>query len=150
MQHSRLSSAVSQATIARLSRSPRMAEIEPIAARFVYSLRLVALHERARRDPVPELAKRLGSIDLAANTLALAQVISASWPENIHLSRFCCGLLTHDEATIATLVTSAIEGDRTAFTDAISGLIRPDRMHRLWDAAVNLATAEALAINRNS
>lgn len=91
-------SATIQNIIASLAAPPRLQTLGPIAGRFIHALRLIALHERMGRDPVPELAARLGSVEVAARALILAQTISASWPENIHVSRFCCGLLNHDEA----------------------------------------------------
>lgn len=146
MPQSRLSPAAAKATIARLAQPPRLADQHPIAARFVYSLRLIAVHDRAERDPVPELATRLGSIETAAKALALGLVIKSTWPEDIHISRFCCGLMSHDEATIATMITGAATRDRAMFEDAIDGLIRPDRVHRLWDAVLGLVAAEVRAI----
>ncbi|QUL37560.1 DNA-directed RNA polymerase subunit beta' [Erythrobacter sp. JK5] len=129
-------------TIARLASPPRIEDTGPVAARFIYSLRLIAVHERAGRDPVPELALRLGSVEIAARTLALSQTITATWPENIHVSRFCCGLLTHDEATIGALIDAVCARSRTGFEHAIEGFVRPERMYRLWDAGIALVEAE--------
>lgn len=129
-------------TIAALAAPPRVERLGPIAGRFVHALRLIALHERAGRDPVPELANRLGSVDVAAKALILAHAIAATWPENIHVSRFCCRLLSHDEATIGAFVDAAAEGDRPGFEAALEGLVRADRAHRLWESALALAAAE--------
>ncbi|WP_231889683.1 DNA-directed RNA polymerase subunit beta' [Erythrobacter neustonensis] len=118
----------------------------PVGARFIHTLRLVALHERLGRDPVPELATRLGSVDVAAKALVLVQDIAAHWPENIAVSRFCCRLLSHDEATIGAIVDAAAQGDRRAFEAALDGFIRPERAHRLWDSALALAAAEIRAL----
>lgn len=137
------STAAADATIARLARPARIDGLHPIAARFVYSLRLVALHERAKRDPLPELAVRLGSVEVAGLALGLAQAIAASWPENIHVSRFCCGLMSHDEVTIGGLVEAAARRDRPGFDHAVEGLVRPDRIERLWHSAVALVATEA-------
>lgn len=142
MPKSRTNFAAAQATIARLAQPPCLADHPPLAARFIYSLRLIAIHERARRDPVPELAARLGSVETAAKSLALAQVIQATWPEDIHIARFCCGLMSHDEATIAALIAGAVNRDRSAFEHSINGLVRPDRIHRLWEAVLALIAAE--------
>ncbi len=146
MPQSQSAIAARKATIAKLAQPPRIDVIHPIAARFVYSLRLIALHEHARRDPVPELATRLGSVELAAKSLALGRAIGATWPENIRVSRFCCCLLTHDEATIGALIESAANSDSAGFERAIGGLIRPDRQHRLWDAVLALVAAEVRAM----
>lgn len=145
MQPSHSSSAASSATIAKLAAPPKTGDLNPIAARFVYSLRLIAVHERAKRDPVPELAMRLGSVEVAAKSLALAQVIKTVWPENIHLSRFCCGLLTHDEATLGAMITSAAARDHAEFERCVQGFIRPDRHPALWDGVLSLIDAELRA-----
>jgi len=139
-------SATIQNIIASLAAPPRLEALGPIAGRFIHALRLIALHERLGRDPVPELAARLGSVEVAARALILAQTISASWPENIHVSRFCCGLLSHDEATIGAFVDAAAHGERVAFEAALTGLIRTDRTHRLWEGALALAAAELRAV----
>jgi len=141
----RTTSSSARSIIASLAQPQRIADTHPFAARFIYSLRLIALHERARRDPVPELTTRLGSVATAAKALALGQAIGLTWPENIHVSRFCCPVLTHDEATIATLLDCAERRDRTGFDQAIEGLIRPKRVPILWDAVVDLIIAEMQA-----
>jgi hypothetical protein len=138
--------AATQHIIAALARPPQLDAFGPFAGRFIHALRLIALYERVGRDPVPELATRLGSVEVAAKALILAQAISASWPENVHVSRFCCRLLSHDEATIAAFVEAAAAGDRLDFEEALSGLVRPDRMHRLWGAALALTAAEMRAV----
>ncbi|WP_416830248.1 MAG: DNA-directed RNA polymerase subunit beta' [Erythrobacter sp.] len=137
--------AAATATIARLAEPPRMANLNPIAARFLHSLRLITHYQQARRDPVAELAARLGSVDVAAKSLALSQSICAAWPENISVSRFCCGLLSHDEASIGALVEAGTARDRTRFEEEIAGLVRPDRLERLWDATQDLVMAELRA-----
>ncbi|HSJ78566.1 MAG TPA: DNA-directed RNA polymerase subunit beta' [Erythrobacter sp.] len=139
-------SAAAQSIITALAAPPRIEALGPIAGRFIHALRLIALHERMGRDPVPELAVRLGSVAIAAKALILTQDISATWPEQLHVSRFCCRLLSHDEATIGAFIDAASHGDRSGFEGALSGLIRPERMHRLWDGALALAAAELRAV----
>jgi hypothetical protein len=139
-------SAAARTTIAALAAPPRLEQLGPIGGRFIHALRLIALHERVGRDPVPELALRLGSVEVAAKALILAQTISASWPENIHVSRFCCRLMSHDEATIGAFIEAASGGDRMGFEAALAGLIRPERMPRLWEGALALTAAEMRAV----
>ncbi|MDJ0641808.1 MAG: DNA-directed RNA polymerase subunit beta' [Erythrobacter sp.] len=146
MTQGRSSSATSAATISKLAAPPRLDELDPIAARFVQSIRLIALHEKAKRDPIPELALRLGNVEVAFKSLVLSQTICGVWPENIHVSRHCCRLMSHDEATIGAMVQSAAACDRAGFEAAIEGLIRPERVHRLWDAVLGLIAAEARAL----
>ncbi len=138
-------SAASQGIITALAAPPRVETLGPIGGRFVHALRLIALHERMGRDPVPELAVRMGGVEVAAKALILAQMIAASWSENIHVARFCCALLSHDEATIGAFVDAAANGDRGGFEAVLTGLIRADRMHRLWSGALALAAAELRA-----
>lgn len=140
-QHSARTSAA-QATIAALAQPRPIQSLDPIAARFIYSLRLIALHQKAKRDPVPELAVQLSSLDVAAKALALSHTVSAIWPEDVHVSRFCCCKLTHDEGAIADMIEAAVSRDRPAFDRAVYGLIRPDRTMRLWDAVLDLVEAE--------
>ncbi len=137
--------ATAQDIIAALAKPPQVEALGPVGARFVHALRLIALHERVGRDPVPELAVRLGSVEIAARSLILAQTISACWPENIHVSRFCCRLLSHDEVTIGAMVDAAARCDRAGFETVLTGLVRPERWHRLWDGALALVAAEMRA-----
>jgi hypothetical protein len=145
MSDDRSPTATTRNIIAALAAPPRIERLGPVAGRFIHALRLIALHERVGRDPVPELAVRLGGVEIAAKALMMAHIIAAVWPENIHVSRFCCRLLSHDEATIGAFVDAAASGDRTRFEAAITGLIRPDRAARLWEAALALAAAELRA-----
>lgn len=146
MSQHRIPTAASRSTIAQLGERPRIDRLGPIAARFLYSLRLIALHERVGRDPVPELWVRLGSVETAAKALALSQAITSTWPENIQMSCFCSPVLTHDEATIGALVECAAGRDRAGFEEQIEGLIRPARVHRLWEAVLALVAAELRAV----
>ena len=135
-------SAKTRNIVAALAVPRRIETLGPIGGRFLHALRLIALHDRVGRDPVPELATKLGSVDVAAKALILAHAIAASWPESIAVSRFCCRLLTHDEATIGSFVDAAAHGDRASFEAALDGLISADRMHRLWESALALTAAE--------
>ena len=54
--------------------------------------------------------------------------------------------MSHDEATIGAFVDAASEGDRMGFEAALTGLLRPERMHRLWEAALALTAAELRAV----
>lgn len=138
----KLQSTSAQSIIAELAKPARVSQLHSIAARFVFSLRLIAVHEHARRDPVPELAVRLGSMDVAAKSLCLAKLIARVWPENIQVSGFCCEFMSYDEATLGYMIEASARRDREAFGRVSEGLIRPDRAHKLWDAAVDLVAAE--------
>ena len=126
----------------RLQMPQRIDEAESLPARFVYALRLMAAFRAARRDPVAELAVRLESVTTAICAIELSQALIGAWPEPIVVNRFCCQVLSHDEATIAALVTAAAARNQADFAAQLSGLVRPDRIERLWAKSVLLAGAE--------
>jgi len=128
--------------IAKLAEQPRIDGLRPLGARFVYALRLIALHQQSGRDPVPELAVRLGSVETAAHGLALAKALSSCWPEPICVARFCCDFLTHDEHTIGGMIDLVAHRDRRGFDDLLDGLVRPDSIERLWTSAQLLVAHE--------
>ena len=146
MSQHRSPSTTAKDVITALSVPPRIEALSPIAGRFIHALRLIALHERVVRDTVPELALRLGGVEVATKALILSHAIAASWPENIAVSRFCCRLMSHDEATIGAFIDAAAHRDRAGFEGALTGFVRPERMHRLWDGALALVAAEMRAV----
>lgn len=146
MPHNRTPTSSSKTVVAQLACARAVQSLDPIAARFIYSLRLVALHNRVKRDPIPELAGRLASVEIAAKAFALAQMVAAVWPEDVHVSRFCCSKLTHDEATIAAMIEGAIGRDQQQAEATVQGLIRPERITALWGAVLALVEAELSAI----
>ncbi|MFZ9396473.1 MAG: DNA-directed RNA polymerase subunit beta' [Erythrobacter sp.] len=121
-----------------------MTTLHPVAARFIHALRLIAVHHRARRDPTAELAVRLGSVAVAVKALQLADTIGGSWPEPVQLRRFCYRGLSHDEATIGALVEAAWWNRQDAFEREISGLVRSERIARLWADCVELVASESV------
>lgn len=113
-----------------------------LAARFLYSLRLIALYRKAGRDPAAELAVRLESMCAAVHAMELSEAILHCWPEPVVVSRFCCDMLSHDELTIGRMIGAAAAHDRAEFARQLEGLLRAERIDILWDAAVQLVGAE--------
>jgi hypothetical protein len=70
--HQRRPTTAASRTIAALAASPRIESLGSFAGRFIHALQLIAIHERLGRDPVPELAVRLGGVEVAAKALILA------------------------------------------------------------------------------
>lgn len=136
-------SAAARTAVAKLAQPPQVRSLHPVAARFVYALRLIALHERSHSDPVPELTQRLGRISIAIKMLQLLETVTKGWPETVHVRRFCCGCLSHDELTLGRMLEAAWRGDRAEFGRQIDGLVRHDRIDRIWNDAVDLVMAEA-------
>ena len=128
--------------IERLKRPQRMEHIEPVAARFIFSLRLIAVHHRAKRDPTSELTARLGNIAIAVKAFQLSETLCQTWPEPICLRPFCCQALSHDETTIAAMLEAAWSGQRDLFVDQLNGLVRRDRIEWLWRDCSELVASE--------
>lgn len=129
--------------IASLREPPAIAALHPVAARFVYAMRLVAAYHRAKRDPAAELATRLGSIHIAIMALQLVDTIAHAWPEPVVVRRFCCGCLSHDELTIGALLDAGWRNDRDAFAAQLQGLVSSEQINGIWDDAMQLVLAEA-------
>lgn len=126
----------------RLQAPTSITTLPALAARFLYSLRLIALYRSAGRDPAAELAVRLESMSAALHALELSGAIQHCWPEPVVVSRFCCDMLSHDELTIGRMIEAAACHDRAECTRQLDGLLRPERIAILWDAAVQLVGAE--------
>lgn len=143
MKDSRIPAARAQEWVEALARPSAISALHPVAARFIYSLRLVAAYQRARHDPAPELAQRLGQITIAIKLLQLIDTIGHAWPEPVNVRRFCCCHLSHDEATLGRMMEAAWRGDEEGFSRQVHGLVRSDRIDRMWNDAVALVMAEA-------
>lgn len=126
----------------RLQAPTIIGALPPLAARFLYSLRLIALYRAAGRDPAAELAVRLESMSAAVHAMELSEAILHCWPEPVVVSRFCCEMLSHDELTIGRMIGAAAGHDRAEFARQLDGLLRAERIDILWDAAVQLVGAE--------
>lgn len=143
MKNSRTNTSGAKQWVAALAEPPAIMSLHPVAARLVYSLRLVAAYQRVGRDPAPELAQRLGQIAIAIKTLQLLETIGHAWPEAVNVRRFCCVRLSHDEMTLGRMLEAVWSGDEEAFGRQLDGLVRPDRVERIWNDAVDLVMAEA-------
>lgn len=129
-------------SIEKLKERPQVDDFHPLAVRFVFSLRLIALHRRAKRDPVPELAARLGNVTAAIAALELSETIAAIWPEPVRVGRACCRCLTFDEVTLGRALEAVVVRDRLAFNHQLEGLLKPGRIDLVWEQAMTLVAAE--------
>jgi len=128
------------ATVAALG-SPRDLRSLPVEAmHLVMGMRLCALFLAAGRDPVAELATRLGSVTAACHILDLSRAVARTWPEPYTAARPCCMCLSPDEATLAAMGEAVIDRDHRRFAQALEGFVRADRHEHL-----RLATIRAVA-----
>lgn len=128
--------------VARLKEPTRLTAMSPLARRFIFSLRLVAVYRRAKRDPLPELTSQLGNVTVAVKALQLIEALAQSWPEPLQVRRCCCEIASHDELTMAGLVDAAVKANRDLAQMHLSGLLRPERIDRVWEAASELIASE--------
>ncbi|WP_176273245.1 DNA-directed RNA polymerase subunit beta' [Altererythrobacter lutimaris] len=106
---------------------------------------MIAIHRRAKRDPVPELAARLGNVTSAIAALDLVETLTSVWPEPIQVGRACCRALTLDEATMGRAVQAVSARDREAFVHQLDGLMKAGRVDLLWEQAMTFVAAEFAA-----
>ena len=128
--------------IERLGLPTKITQLSPIAQRFIFSLRLIAVHRKAGRDPVGELTTRLGSVSVAIKTLQLVEICAQAWPDPIQVRRCCCQMTSHDELTLSMALDAARNGDRGAFDQQLSDLLPREVRDAVWVATSELVIAE--------
>ena len=128
--------------IAKLQEPLKISDFSPLAPRFVFSLRVIAVHRKAGRDPVGELTARLGSVTVAIKALQLVEVLAHAWPDPVQVRRCCCQMLSHDELTMSAALQSVADGDRSAFDQHLSDLLPREARDAIWSSASELAIAE--------
>ena len=125
-------------TIARLEQVPSIKAWPRHVIDAVMILRFCALCDRARRDPLADLATHFGSVATAHAAIELVEMIKRSWPEPYVANRPCCLAMTEHEATLAGMAVCAARGCRDQFEQHIEGFVRPDRHDQLFDASAML------------
>jgi len=83
------------------------------AMHMVMAMRLCILFGQAGRDPLPDLAVRLRSMDAARRVERIVRTIQQDWPEGFLVHRPCCMVLSPDEALLGDLAVAATQGDET-------------------------------------
>lgn len=111
------------------------------ALHVVMAMRLAALFEHARRDPVAELTCRLRSVTAALEFCELQRRVLRAWPEAYTASRPCRLRMTPDETTLAGMVRAAAAGDRAAFGRVLEGFVRAGRHDALFASCVSTVAA---------
>ena len=124
--------------IARLHVPATVNDLSPIAQRFIFSLRVVAVYRKAGREPLAELTSRLGSITVAVKSLQLVESMAHVWPEPVHVQRCCCQILSHHELTIARALEAIAENN----VDGFDALMPSDTRKTIANAAGELIVAE--------
>jgi len=124
--------------IARLHVPATVNDLSPIAQRFIFRLRVVAVYRKAGREPLAELTSRLGSITVAVKSLQLVE----SMAHVVHVQRCCCQILSHHELTIARALEAIAENNVDGFDAQLADLMPSDTRKTIANAAGELIVAE--------
>lgn len=100
------------------------------AMHMIMATRLCILFGQAGRDPVPDLAVRLRSMEAARRLARLVRAIQESWPEAFLIHRPCCMALSPDEALLGDIAVSAAQGDEEAAVQLLRDTL-PAQVSRL-------------------
>lgn len=119
----------------RFGRTASMREIDPVCALHVRALRIAVVARTAGLCLRRNLARHLRDERQAARFLVFLQAVGAAWPEPVVVQRPCCGLLSHDERTIAALLARRAKGDRPSFDRLLEEMIPADERRLLWNTA---------------
>jgi alkylhydroperoxidase/carboxymuconolactone decarboxylase family protein YurZ len=81
------------------------------AMHMIMGARLCIMFGQAGRDPLPDLAVRLRSMDAARRVARLVGSIQELWPDAFLIHRPCCMALSPDETLLGDLAVAAARGD---------------------------------------
>ena len=109
-----------------------LASLHPQTALVVRTIRIWAGLRMARRCPLEMAESRFGSLEAASALHRLVAEMSAAWPDPIAIAPPCCPVLSHDEATLAALLTAAASDHRLAFDREAEDMLDEDARGRLW------------------
>ncbi|MEZ5710604.1 MAG: hypothetical protein R3E02_14595 [Blastomonas sp.] len=118
--------------------SATLIDLPVLEAQLVVALRVAACAGKAGRDVDEHLTERLGSPAASARFSVLVATLADVWPETFHLSRPCCGKLTHDEWEYARLLRHCVNRNRPAFDRQLCDMIDMDSRDCLHDRFMDL------------
>jgi len=110
------------------------------AMHVVMGMRLCILYGQAGRDPLPDLAVRLRSMDAARRIERVVRTVQCAWPDHFLIHRPCSMELTPDEAVVAQLAVAATEGHEARGLPLLGDMLKRDVIAELF---LNLVGAVA-------
>jgi len=128
-------------TVQSLVRPLTLDSLAPAPLQLIGALRLWALASRLRWCPVGTVAQRLGSICAAAQLRLIIAQVGAAWPDPFCVAPPCSVRLSHDEATVAAMLSLAARDDRPGFDRLLADLLPFDVRERLFASFAALARA---------
>jgi len=111
------------------------------AMHMIMGTRLCILFGQAGRDPLPDLAVRLRSMDAARRVARLVRSIQESWPDAFLIHRPCCMALSPDEALLGDIAVTAFQGDEDAAVQLLRDTLPSDVSRQLYLETVAAAAA---------
>lgn len=118
---------------------PRLADLAPEQACLVSAARRWVMAQRHERIcPLQAAAAQLGCLQAARALHLLMAQVGAAWPDPVAIAPPCCGVLTHDEATILGLVLAARYHGRPVFDALLCEMLGQSARETLFAAAARL------------
>lgn len=111
------------------------------AMHMIMAMRLCILFGQAGRDPLPDLAVRLRSMEAARRVERIVRSIQQNWPEQFLVHRPCCLALSPDEALLGDLTVAATQGDESGAAQLLRDMLPADTARHLFLEAVAAAGA---------
>lgn len=102
------------------------------AMHMTMAMRLCILFGQAGRDPLPDLAVRLRSMEAARQVERVVQTVQRNWPEHFLVHRPCCLALSPDEALLGDLTIAATQGDESGAVQLLSDMLPADTARSLF------------------
>ncbi|MBT2186194.1 hypothetical protein [Sphingobium nicotianae] len=111
------------------------------AMHMIMATRLCILFGQAGRDPLPDLAVRLRSMEAARRVARLVRSLQAVWPDSFLIHRPCCMALSPDEALLGDIAVTAVQGDEGAAVTLLREVLPVDVARHVFIGAVAAAAA---------
>jgi len=111
------------------------------AMHMIMAMRLCILFGQAGRDPLPDLAVRLRSMEAARRVERIVRSIQQSWPEQFLVHRPCCLALSPDEALLGDLTVAATQGDENGAAQLLRDMLPAETARPLFLETVAAAGA---------
>jgi hypothetical protein len=111
------------------------------AMHMIMATRLCILYGQAERDPLPDLAVRLRSMEAARRVESLVRTVQESWPEHFLIHRPCCLALSPDEALLGDLTIAATQGHESGAVQLLRDMLPAGTARLLFLEAVAAAGA---------
>jgi hypothetical protein len=111
------------------------------AVHLIMATRLCILFGQAGRDPLPDLAVRLRSMEAARRVARMVCSLHQSRPESFLIHRPCCMALSPDEALLGDLAVSATQGDEDIAVQLLRDVLPRRTSQQLFVETVSAAAA---------